>query len=150
MTVLVECFADEALVRALGVGRREILHAGDRGRVCNKMRKGSRLTGLVDEDPGGPTPGYLDELALIEESGDMRVLEDKSRGNKLIVLRPRLEEWILEAAREADLDWNALGLASSPSLFRKMIATRPGRIAEVVRSIGGKSRRLSKLERQIG
>ena len=104
----VECKPDEVLVRALGVPRREIKHWRDKGRVCKHLQDNPGLMGLIDEDPLSAQPAGLGRQRPEErpEYG-LKVVAGSSC---LIILCPRLEEWILQAAKEATLDPPRFGL----------------------------------------
>ena len=97
-----ECKPDTALVRKLsGLPRRQLRHVRGKSEVCNRLKADVNCRGLVDEDPGNPKPPYLSEILLAREPLELglKVYEDKLRVNRLIVLCPKLEEWILGAAR---------------------------------------------------
>ena len=101
-----ECKPDETLARALGVPSREIRHQRNKDEVLKSLAAQSRGRAMVDEDPGYAQPPYL---ARLSEVGDwsqlgLRALEHRARGNRVIILRPRLEEWLLRAAQEAGLN----------------------------------------------
>ena len=49
--IYVECFPDFTLINTLGFSRREIVHAGSKGKVCNRLRKTYNSKGVIDEDP---------------------------------------------------------------------------------------------------
>jgi len=50
MRVLVECDADEAVLRALGVTKKQLLHFGGKDKLINRLRNLSGAVGVVDED----------------------------------------------------------------------------------------------------
>ena len=101
-----ECKPDETLARALGVPSREIRHQRNKDEVLKSLAAQSRGRAMVDEDPGYAQPPYL---ARLSEVGDwsqlgLRALEHRARGNRVIILRPRLEEWLLRAAADSGLN----------------------------------------------
>jgi len=67
---------------------------------------------LVDEDPGSAVQTYM--KALLQESWEhgIRVLIDKQRENRIVVLSPRLEEWLVQTAKEAGLQMTDFGFES--------------------------------------
>ena len=104
----VECKADETLVRILGLPRREISHELNKDEVLKQLAKQSRCLGMVDEDPRSPRPvqfGRMVVAAEYEQLG-LRVYADNPQSNRVIVLRPRLEEWLTRAAQDAGLNLN--------------------------------------------
>ena len=106
--IYVECYPDHALVKSLtGVARRDITHEfKGKGEICNRLRKQTNCKGLLDEDLSSGQPRYVKEARLEKDlpKYDIKVLHHSSTDNRLIVLCPRLEEWILKAARGAGID----------------------------------------------
>lgn len=95
MNVFVECNPDEILAVSLGVRKKILTHSNDKGRVCNSLEKKVDSVGMMDEDPESSQPTYISKLKFVEEHFKVKVLYDKKSNNKLIIIRPRLEEWIL-------------------------------------------------------
>ena len=123
--IYVECKTETALVKSLvRVPRREIIHEikGKAG-VCEKLEKHEDCKGLVDEDPQSAQPPYIRKLTLEDDfpQGELKVLCDESKGNRLIVLCPKFEDWILKAAREAKVDVRKYGLPDDPDELHKVI-----------------------------
>ena len=52
---------------------------------------------------------------------ELKVFHDESNGNHLFVLCPRLEEWILKAAKEADLNVKKYSLPATPEKLHRVI-----------------------------
>ena len=102
MSLFVECKPDETLAMALGVSEREVEHAGNRAGVCAQLSRRSGTTGMVDEDPGTAPHPYV--KALIEQTleHEIRVLYDSQRKNCLVVICPRLEDWLVQSAKRVD------------------------------------------------
>ena len=110
MTVLFECYADEALVRALGVPKKERRHAGDKGKVLNGVRRAtSPALGLVDEDPEARQ--RVPDFELRGEAHGLRLLElRQDRTKRAVVLSPRLEDWLVGRAKSCGLRLADYGL----------------------------------------
>ena len=93
--IYIECKADKALVMSLGVPKNNTNHE-DKSRICSKFRKKkSNSLGMIDEDPNSYKPLYFDELNEKNNQHDIILYEDEVKHNHLIVLCPRLEEWII-------------------------------------------------------
>jgi hypothetical protein len=99
--IYLECYTDEALARALGVHSNEIFHSGNKGNVCRNLAKKQKSTGLVDEDPFSAQPGYFGKLKIRSNENNIKLMYDDKNKNYLIILCPRLEDWILKAAKES-------------------------------------------------
>lgn len=111
----VECYADEVLVRALGVARRDIRHEGTKGDVVNAVRRAREGVGLVDEDPGSAQPGDLRNYVVQMTSGSLRCLARRGAAQqRIVVVAPDLETWLLRRATAQRLDPAAFGLPDEP------------------------------------
>lgn len=107
--IYVECKPDQLLVQMLtGWRRREILHENDKFQVMKKLRRQTNGRAMVDEDPTSNQPDYLTEMQIQEELSNMglRVKSDASRGNRAVLLCPRLEEWVIRGATEVGISLN--------------------------------------------
>lgn len=105
----VECHPDERLLRTLGVPRKEIKHWRDKGRVCKHVQKTNGVLGLIDEDPAKTQPSLFKHIRpnFYPRYG-LKVYDIET--SRLIVLCPRLEEWIVQAAKEAGVKMAHFGL----------------------------------------
>ncbi|MBU6408839.1 MAG: hypothetical protein KGR98_00500 [Verrucomicrobia bacterium] len=103
MSLFVECKPDETLAFALGVPRNDIEHANDIGRVCKQLSKRENTIGMVDEDPGSAKPPYFNSFKEQSREHGIRVLLDSQKNNRMIVLSPRLEEWLVQTTKSAGL-----------------------------------------------
>jgi len=125
--IYVECYPDTVLVRTLtGLPRREVIHERKgKGRVVDQVRRGSQRVGLLDEDPGATQPRRLEEMVTVEnlEASALWVRQD-SAGNRIVILRPRLEEWILRAARQAGIDLDDYNLPTDAGQLHRVINDR--------------------------
>ena len=111
--ILVECYVDVALIRALGF--REVRHEENKPAVIEELRKyaggGSNMVGLVDEDPGSPWPKYFGSFSRMATSGHGFSTWVGPGGNiYIVVLRPRHEEWIYNVAKRCGIDVREYGL----------------------------------------
>jgi hypothetical protein len=116
MSLFVECKPDETLASALGVARRDIEHALGRASVCAQLSRRTGVTGMVDEDPGSALPPYLKSLAERSWEHGIRVLLDEKRNNRMIMLSPRLEEWLVQAAKGVGLKMTDFGFGNDNGL----------------------------------
>lgn len=109
-----ECNTETALAEALGY-HRMIIHRSGKSKVLKTLSRVRGSKGLVDEDPGAPKPPSIAAYMTnknYENLGLQRLVNSKT-GNSLIVLCPRLEEWILIAAKESKIDMGGFNLPDS-------------------------------------
>ncbi|MBN2128846.1 MAG: hypothetical protein JW741_05090 [Sedimentisphaerales bacterium] len=116
MRVLVECYPDEALLRALGVPRKRLRHERCKGDVVNRLRKLPLAIGMVDEDPASAQPRDLtDSYQQSEAAEGLRLLTRQGAGaQKLIVVCPRLEDWLIHRADASGIKPQDYGLPGDP------------------------------------
>lgn len=116
MKVLVECNADEAVLRALGVAKKQLLHFGGKGTVINRLKELPGATGIVDEDPASAQPrdlnNYQEEIKTTE--GLRLLARQGSGGQRLVMICPKMEDWLIERAKSSGIRPKDYGLPSDP------------------------------------
>ena len=121
----VEGKADEVLVIGLGLTRGEVSRELNKDEVLKQLGSQSHCLGMVDEDPNSPQPIQLSRMIVAADYDllGLRVLEHRAQNNRVILLRPRLEEWLLRAAQDAGLDVGGrrYNLPSSPTRLHREI-----------------------------
>jgi hypothetical protein len=116
MSLFVECKPDETMAFALGFSRRDVEHAGNRAGVCAEVACKRRTTGMVDEDPGAAPHPYMKRLIEKTMEHQIRVLYDSELENRLVVICPRLEEWLVQTAKSRGLKMTDFGFESDNGL----------------------------------
>lgn len=150
---LVECKPDSILVEYLAsASRRSIRHTGGKFELLKILAdRETGAKGLIDEDPGSYEPPHLERFRVrynLTNHG-FKVLHYESRNNVLIVLCPRLEEWVLKAAKEANVDVRAYGLPIDASELHEWINIRIKGFERLVEDLKGKSSAVKSLERYL-
>jgi len=118
--IYVECKADKVLIENLGILKEEIYHCGGKGRVMSKLLKGEKNYALIDEDPRSPQPRSLKIFDKKKEKYNIKILCDKKE-NKLIILCPNLETWILKVAEKNGIDVKKYGLPQDFNELHRII-----------------------------
>ena len=127
----VEDVAHRELILVLTkVSRKQVRFKGMcKTEVLKKLREESEkhIVGVVDEDPDKNPPLLLrnfEEFAN-DERANIRIL--RLNEAKLIILRPRVEEWILKVARNSGLNVKKYGLPEDAvKLHRYLKPSRQG------------------------
>ena len=115
MTVLVECYPDAALLRALGVTKKQLCHERCKGEVVKRVLKIDCATGLIDEDPTSAQPHDLDNYKQVKAAEGLRLLARRDDKNKrLIIVCPRLEDWLIQKAGSLGVKPEQYGLPNDP------------------------------------
>ena len=101
--IYLECKPDEALVRSLGIRRRDISHQRNKEQVLKMIARVSNCIALVDEDPNSSLPPLFGQLLRQEDSLARGILLylDRRRNNQVVVLCPNLEGWVIRSAQES-------------------------------------------------
>ena len=149
--LLLECKPDEELARQLGRARRECLHLNDKGRVCNRLKRTQGLVAMIDDDPGAAQPPYLRELELVSDENGIRVLRDAARNHRVIILQPRLEEWVIAGAKAAQVDMEDFGLSERGNEFHREINSRLPAFSKLIDAlVAARSPRVARLRELLG
>ena len=109
MTVFVECKPDETLVVALGAVKRDITHYQGKDELAKALQKKSDVVAMIDEDPLSAQPSYLKSLSVEDAVSGIRLLRDKKRSHRVLVVCPRLEDWLVAAVKESGLTLQDFG-----------------------------------------
>jgi hypothetical protein len=152
-TVVVECGNDEALMLALGLPARLVKHEGNRDEVVKYILKhpaGGPL-GLVDEDPGTEHGGQRKQFVRGKALHQVRT--DRFGHRALVVLMPRLEDWLVQAVKSAGGSMAKLdkSLSDDPAyLHRELNPMGDTRMAKIVGFLQDKkSKHLSELRKAL-
>ena len=107
--VYVEGKADRLLaLRLTGFPRREVRAVGAKAEVLARLGGEAESLAMVDEDPSEAMPPELARMQLVADFIDsgLKVYLARRQMNRVIVVCPRLEEWIIRAGDEAGLRLN--------------------------------------------
>jgi hypothetical protein len=123
MKLFLECKPDEMLAITLGVPKSIIIHSNDKGGVCKRLSKSRGMKGMIDEDPTSAQPAYLKGLKQQDAQHGIRYLIDYQCSHRVVVLCPRLEEWILRVCRNRNgrLDITRFGLPDNANRLHEQI-----------------------------
>lgn len=111
MKVLVECNADEVVLRAIGVPRKQLLHFGGKYELVKKLKERPHDVGVVDEDPGKNQPKDMDSYRQTDSAQGLRLLTRQGRdAQRLVVVCPRLEDWLIDRAKSSGIHPQTYGL----------------------------------------
>ena len=115
MRVFVECYPDTAVMQALGVSRKQLRHERCKGEVVKKVLKLGDAIGLIDEDPNSGQPRDLASYELVQASAGLRLLVRRNDANrKLIMVCPRLEDWMIQRAKATGIQPEDYDLPRDP------------------------------------
>ena len=90
---------------------------------------------MIDEDPNAAQPPYLGTLKLISDQGGIRVLRDNERNHRVIILQPRLEEWIIATAQAGKIVMEDFGLSQRGNELHREINSRLPAFAKLIEAL---------------
>ena len=124
MVVLFEGPPDEKLLKVIGVSSTQ--NSRHKSGVLKKLVKKEGLIGVVDEDPKNTQsrPRIMNEFLLLEEKYAIKVYHHQSNNNRLIVLCPDLENWILSAAKTSRINVSKFKLPNRAGALHDIINSR--------------------------
>jgi len=115
MIILVECYPDTSLLRALGVYKKQLRHERCKGEVVKRVLKFDSAIGLIEEDPQSAQPRDLNNYKQVQDAEGLRLLSRRDDNNKrLIIICPRLEDWLIQRAKSSGIRPEDYGLPSDP------------------------------------
>jgi len=116
MKVLVECSADEVVLRNLGVWKRLLFHFGGKDKLITRLRDMPGAVGMVDEDPASTQhPDLKTSYRRTYSAGGLYLLTRQgSGGQRLVVICPKLEDWLIERAKSSGIRPEDYGLPNDP------------------------------------
>lgn len=129
--IALECKPDEALAKLLGFTKKQIYHQPNKGQVIKYLERNPEAIGIVDEDPGAAWPDYFKkyERTLDEKHG----VEVYTKANtRLVVIKPRLEEWVLKQASASNINPSNFTLPNSGHELHKIINTRIPKFEQMI------------------
>ncbi|MGD2094976.1 MAG: hypothetical protein PVH77_08225 [Phycisphaerales bacterium] len=116
MKVLVECNADEVVLKNLEVPKKQLLHFGGKDKLINRLRNLPGAVGIVDEDPASiQHPDLKASYRQAEFAEGLRLLARQgSGGQRLVMVCPKLEDWLIQRAESSGIRPEDYGLPSNP------------------------------------
>lgn len=156
--IVVECKPDYTLAsRLTSSSGRKVEHSANKSAVLTKLvrRKGfhayENSLGIIDEDPRSYQPNIIMKFAMVEDSPThkIRLLYYKWLNNNVLVLCPRLEEWIIEAARETGTLMSDYGLPNEPEVLHEIINLNINKFELLIDTLKRRSNRVKKLMQLI-
>lgn len=142
--ILVECYNDETVLRALGVGKRGVMRMRGKANVINHLKRELHRghVGMVDRDARSPNPAPLHPFNEKDAAHDAVLYMWKEQ--RLVVVEDKIEDWIEKALKASGMELKAFTPANNaielhrlearvcePGLMRAMAALERERSAHV-------------------
>ena len=118
--IAVECFPDEILVRSMGIPVARITHQKGKGNVVNAVVRGHASVGVIDQDPDSAQPSEFSRFKSVAQEGDLALMEHHSGNDRrLVVISPRLEEWLIARAIVSGVNPKDYGLPDTAKNLKR-------------------------------
>jgi hypothetical protein len=155
MKYVIECKPDKLLIKLItGAPKRSIIHAANKTEVIKTLFKiRDDAIGIIDEDPGSSQPSHLKKFKLKQDLSQygLAMLEENNSGKKLVIIKPRLEEWLLRAGKESSISFKEYKLPETGKDLHKVINTNLEKLKLVLKELLKiKCVRLLKLRKILG
>lgn len=128
MKICVECRPDFITIQEFtSICVDNIVHSGGKTRVLlDLLEKYTDSKGLIDEDPGSSQLTSIKKFDIIKNYHNERLmlLYNDERNNQVIVVRPRLEGWVLRASRLSRINPADYGLPTDEASLCTLINYR--------------------------
>jgi hypothetical protein len=147
--IFVECKADETLISSFFKNDDNIHHSNGKGGVCENLSNTTHSIGVVDKDSGNRQPRYMDSLMLIESDDNFEIYVDETKKNKLIVLCPKLEGWLIKACEEISIDLDKYKLSKDENRLHAIVNLNMTKLEKIITMLSGRSPIYMKLEKYL-
>jgi hypothetical protein len=105
----------------------------------------------MDEDPTTVKPQYFENLKLSSEEHEICLYQDHVRNHRVIVLRPRLEEWLIKTTELCGIAMAEFGLSDRGNELHREINSRISNLEKLLEHLINKQdRRLTYLQKSLG
>jgi len=120
--IALECNPDEAFLKCLGFFKKQIIHQPNKGQVVNYLRRNPGSIGIVDEDPGVANPSYMNDFTNTNIGNhNIEVLHHAKDNNTIFIIKPPLEDWVLNHAKTSKINPTDFYLPELPNELHKKI-----------------------------
>lgn len=115
-----ECYVDTNLIESL-LETDDVNHQKGCNNVAKTMKgkklDGSFAVGIIDSDKRKPS--YVNDFNEIAKSQHLSLMKHKEKSHYLIMIKPAIDDFILDCAKEQDVDVNDFDLPSELKAFTK-------------------------------
>ncbi len=108
LSIIPECYVDTRVAEIVGQANRRYNHQHGCGDVANQLKNTFRdrmALGIIDEDKNkGPAAKYFSEFIVVKSENNLILKKHKDRKQYLILVCPEMEEWLMNDAKDVQID----------------------------------------------
>ena len=120
--IIVECFADEFLIKSMGFPQKKIKHEGGKGNVVKAVEKSEKAIGIIDEDPESSNPKEMSYYISENSSDTIKLMKRQDNsGNKIVEISDYLESWLIKRAQHNGISLDKYNLPDNPIKMHDII-----------------------------
>ena len=132
-----ECRPEECLLTNLNFAGALAQHHNGSGTICELLSKEKELIGWIDEDPTANHHPYYKRMCrkVISDKYGLKYCYDPATGNKLIIVKPKMEDWIIGIAKKYKVNLEDYDLSNDPNELHKIINFKINKFQEVLHKL---------------
>lgn len=131
--IFVECNADEFFIRGFSISKKDIKHESGKTRVISKVESFGDAIGVIDEDPQSNQPKELKNYIEVDKKSTIKLLKNSNK--KIIIISPRLEDWLINKSMQVGLSLGNYGLPTVSKELHKLNPNNNIRYKEFLKDI---------------
>ena len=135
--IFVECYNDKILIENILKEEKKINHCGSNSQVCRQLKNKEKTIGVIDGRNKEVLPYFKETKFKYKQEKKTLGLElyIDEKENKLIIIYPELEEWILEALKESKISVENFELPDNPADFKRMAQANPSKFQPLLHNL---------------
>ncbi len=154
MKYIVECKPDKHLIKVItNASKKAIVHSANKAEAIKTLLKAKAPSiAIIDEDPGSPQPSFLKRFKLKQDLSQwgLKVYKESSSEKSLVVISPRLEDWLLRAGKESGISFKEYSLPENAERLHKVINTNLEKLKLILKDLlKRENKRLLKLKEAL-
>lgn len=134
-SIFVECYADEHFLLNLGFAKKAIRHHENKYELIKALNKQRNKIALIDADPNSKHEEILDRYALKDDLEGIKHYHDKKSGNRIFLIYPQLEGWLISEAKKNKIDLTAHGLSANYAELHRKLHRSPDKHKQLIQRL---------------
>ncbi len=108
-----------------------MVHHSGKSRVFSHLKSLQNQLAMIDEDPGTVKTTFERNLILEGEMAGIKLYSD-NRGNRVLILKGKLEDWIVNLCKKSGVKLDDFGLPEKPNELHSLINQRIDKLERLI------------------